>query len=77
MASEAAAAMKAVFWDFGGVVTSSPFEAFRAYEASHGLPRDFIRSVNAHDPDTTEERYLDAAAIMYLASGPARRVLRR
>jgi putative hydrolase of the HAD superfamily len=38
---------KAVLWDFGGVILSSPFEAFNRYEAEHGLPTDFIRSVNA------------------------------
>jgi putative hydrolase of the HAD superfamily len=37
---------KAVLWDFGGVILASPFEAFRHYEATHGLPQDFIRSVN-------------------------------
>ncbi len=41
---------EAVVWDFGGVFTGSPFEAFNAYEAAHGLPRDFIRRVNATDP---------------------------
>lgn len=42
---------KAVFFDFGGVFTSSPFEAFNRYEAERGLPRDFIRRVNARNPD--------------------------
>jgi putative hydrolase of the HAD superfamily len=42
---------KAVLWDFGGVILSSPFEAFNSYEAEHGLPTDFIRSVNATNPD--------------------------
>lgn len=42
----------AVFWDFGGVILSSPFDAFNEYEREHGLPIDFIRSVNATDPDT-------------------------
>jgi len=41
---------KAVLWDFGGVILSSPFEAFNRYEADHGLPPDFIRSVNATNP---------------------------
>lgn len=41
---------KAVLWDFGGVILSSPFEAFNRYEAAHGLPTDFIRSVNATNP---------------------------
>ncbi|MEP7048187.1 MAG: HAD-IA family hydrolase [Ilumatobacteraceae bacterium] len=40
----------AVLWDFGGVILTSPFEAFRRYEKQHGLPIDFIRSVNATDP---------------------------
>jgi putative hydrolase of the HAD superfamily len=43
---------KAVIWDFGGVITSSPFEAFNAYEKENGLPENFIRSINANNPDT-------------------------
>jgi len=39
--------LQAVIWDFGGVLTSSPFEAFTRYEAEKGLPKDFVRSVNA------------------------------
>jgi putative hydrolase of the HAD superfamily len=42
---------KAVLWDFGGVILSSPFEAFRRYEVQRNLPVDFIRRVNATDPD--------------------------
>ena len=30
--------IEAVLWDFGGVILSSPFEAFNHYEAAHGLP---------------------------------------
>lgn len=41
--------LQAVIWDFGGVLTSSPFEAFTRYEAAHGLPKDFLRSVNARN----------------------------
>ncbi len=41
---------KAVLWDFGGVILSSPFEAFNHFEAEQGLPADFIRSVNATNP---------------------------
>jgi putative hydrolase of the HAD superfamily len=40
----------AVIWDFGGVITSSPFDAFNRYEAERGLPRDTIRRINATDP---------------------------
>jgi len=43
--------IEAVIWDFGGVFTTSPFEAFNRYEAEHGLPRDLIRRVNAANPD--------------------------
>ena len=42
---------EAVFFDFGGVIVGSPFEAFNRYEAAHGLPRDFIRSVNSVNAD--------------------------
>ncbi|MBK89227.1 MAG: HAD family hydrolase [Gammaproteobacteria bacterium] len=42
--------MKAILWDFGGVFTSSPFDAFNALEAKLGVPADFIRSVNATNP---------------------------
>jgi putative hydrolase of the HAD superfamily len=43
--------IRAVLWDFGGVLLSSPFEAFNAYEDGAGLPRDFIRGLNATNPD--------------------------
>ena len=43
-------AVEAVIWDFGGVFTTSPFEAFNRYEASRGLPKDLIRTVNATNP---------------------------
>ena len=42
----------AVLWDFGGVILSSPFEAFNRYEAEIGLPKDFIRGLNARNGDT-------------------------
>ena len=40
-------AVEAVIWDFGGVFTSSPFEAFNRLEAEIGAPKDHIRRVNA------------------------------
>jgi putative hydrolase of the HAD superfamily len=43
---------KAVLWDFGGVILSSPFDAFNAYETEAGLPLDTIRTLNATNPDT-------------------------
>ena len=44
--------IKAVLFDFGGVISSSPFEAFGHLETERGLPADFIRTVNATNPDT-------------------------
>jgi putative hydrolase of the HAD superfamily len=38
---------EAVIWDFGGVLTSSPFEAFARFERERGLPADIIRRTNA------------------------------
>ena len=43
--------VSAVLFDFGGVILSSPFDAFAAYERRAGLPPDFIRLVNSTDPD--------------------------
>ena len=43
--------IKAVFWDFGGVITTSPFESFNRFEASNDLPLDFLRKVNSNNPD--------------------------
>jgi len=42
----------AVLWDFGGVLTTSPFDAFGAYEAANSLQPGFIRRLNATNPDT-------------------------
>ena len=59
--------LQAVLWDFGGVLTSSPFEAFNRYEAERGLPENFIRDVNAVNGDTNawaqfERNDIDASA---------------
>jgi putative hydrolase of the HAD superfamily len=43
-------AVEAVIWDFGGVFTTSPFEAFNRYELARGIPKDLIRTVNATNP---------------------------
>nr|AWM04977.1 HAD family hydrolase [Bradyrhizobium amphicarpaeae] len=36
-----------MIFDFGGVLTSSPFEAFARFETERGLPADIIRRTNA------------------------------
>ncbi|HEY1632588.1 MAG TPA: HAD-IA family hydrolase [Rhizomicrobium sp.] len=41
--------IEAVIWDFGGVFTSSPFEAFARYEREKGLPADLIRRINSQN----------------------------
>jgi len=43
--------IRAVLFDFGGVILSSPFEAFNRYETEVGLPADTIRRINATNPD--------------------------
>ncbi|MBU6165711.1 MAG: HAD-IA family hydrolase [Alphaproteobacteria bacterium] len=55
--------IKAVIFDFGGVITSSPFEAFARYEAANGLPANFIRTVNATNPDHNAWALLERNAI--------------
>lgn len=54
---------RAVLWDFGGVILTSPFEAFNRYERERGLPHDFLRSVNATDPDTNAWARLERSEI--------------
>ncbi|MDZ7675921.1 MAG: HAD-IA family hydrolase [Acidimicrobiales bacterium] len=44
-------AITAALFDFGGVILSSPFEAFAAYERANRLPEGFIRGLNATNPD--------------------------
>ncbi len=39
--------VEAVIWDFGGVITTSPFDAFTRFETERGLPADIIRRTNA------------------------------
>jgi len=41
--------IEAVIFDFGGVFTSSPFEAFARYERENGLPVDLIRKINSQN----------------------------
>jgi len=54
---------KAVLWDFGGVMTSSPFEAFNRFERAENLPTDFIRTINSTNPQTNAWAQLESAHI--------------
>lgn len=43
--------IRAVLWDFGGVITTSPFEAFARFERERGLPAGLLRAINSTNPD--------------------------
>ncbi len=56
-------------FDFGGVILSSPFAAFSAYEREIGLAPDTIRKLNSTNPDANawarfERGELDAAGFV-------------
>ena len=55
--------IKAVLWDFGGVITTSPFEAFNKFERDHNLPENFIRMINATNPDTNSWARLERSEV--------------
>ena len=55
--------IEAVIWDFGGVLTTSPFEAFNRYEQAHGLPNDFIRGINATNPESNAWAQFESAQL--------------
>ena len=55
--------VRAVLFDFGGVITASPFEAFRAYENDNGLPEGFIRTLNATNPDSNAWARLERSEV--------------
>jgi putative hydrolase of the HAD superfamily len=43
--------IRAVLFDFGGVIVEGPWDGFARYERDKGLPDGFIRQVNATNPD--------------------------
>jgi putative hydrolase of the HAD superfamily len=55
--------IRAVMFDFGGVISSSPFEAFTHLEAELDLPSDFVRTVNATNPDTNAWARLERSEV--------------
>ena len=55
--------IRAVLFDFGGVILSSPFDAFAAFEREHDLPVDFLRTVNATNPDTNAWARLERSEV--------------
>ena len=55
--------IRAVFWDFGGVILTSPFDAFARYEAAEGLPHGLLRRINATNPDSNAWARLERGEI--------------
>jgi putative hydrolase of the HAD superfamily len=53
------AVIRAVFFDFGGVLSTSPFDAFASYEERSGLPPGFIRTVNSTNSDDNAWAHLE------------------
>jgi len=54
---------EAVIFDFGGVITESPFEAFNRMERTLGIPADTVRRINATNPDTNAWAMFERAEI--------------
>ena len=54
---------RAVLFDFGGVITASPFDAFRSYETENQLPEGLIRTLNATNPDTNAWARLERSEV--------------
>lgn len=52
-----------IFWDFGGVITSSPFEAFKKFEIENDLPENFLRKVNSTNPQNNAWALLEQSKI--------------
>jgi putative hydrolase of the HAD superfamily len=55
--------IRAVIFDFGGVLSTSPFEAFSLYEQRNGLPDGLIRRLNATNPDTNAWAQLERSRV--------------
>ncbi|MCC5952441.1 MAG: HAD-IA family hydrolase [Acidimicrobiia bacterium] len=53
----------AVLFDFGGVILTSPFDAFANYERANDLPSGFLRQVNATNPDTNAWALLERSEV--------------
>jgi putative hydrolase of the HAD superfamily len=63
--------IRAVLFDFGGVILSSPFEAFARFEIERGLPEGYLRTVNATDPDTNAWARLERSELDFSQFGDA------
>ena len=57
------AVIRAVLFAFGGVILSSPFDAFARYEADNDLPEGLLRRINATNPDTNAWARLERSEV--------------
>ena len=57
--------IRAVLFDFGGVILSSPFEAFARYERERGLPDGFLRALNSTNPDANAWAQLERSDVTF------------
>ena len=54
---------RAIIWDFGGVVTNSPFDNFKEFEIRQNLPEGFIRTVNSQNSECNAWALLEKGEI--------------
>jgi putative hydrolase of the HAD superfamily len=57
--------IRAALFDFGGVILSSPFEAFARYERETGLPDGFLRKLNSTNPDDNAWARLERSEVTF------------
>jgi putative hydrolase of the HAD superfamily len=69
-----------IIFDFGGVITTSPFEAFNRFEAERGFLKNIIRRINSTNPNGNawalfERNEIDAAQFddLFAAEAAARK----
>jgi putative hydrolase of the HAD superfamily len=55
--------IRAVIFDVGGVILTSPFDAFARYETDNGLPAGLLRRLNATNPDTNAWARLERSEV--------------
>jgi putative hydrolase of the HAD superfamily len=58
-----ASVIEAVLFDFGGVILTSPFEAFNQYEREAGVPEGLLRGLNATNGDTNAWALLERSEV--------------
>ena len=60
--------IRAVLWDFGGVILSSPFEAFNHYEEQVGSVGQALEGVEIPDQERAADSRADAVCAVLLVA---------